>query len=171
MDEWNATPPAHGVFFECLRIALYAAQRRLVAEKATHQFHRARNYFTRGSAPALRHFWVVKPINISTKCSLADARNQLTGSDGHAPEISHKRGGPTSRGGALNRATLIRALRHGSKRASPCEKGQPNSRDRTALTHHFRDAPDEPTTGFLVPTAVAMQLRSPPNFSAAPMWR
>jgi hypothetical protein len=41
MDEWNATPPAHGVFFECLRIALYAAQRRLVAEKATHQFHRA----------------------------------------------------------------------------------------------------------------------------------
>lgn len=82
MDEWNATPPANGIFFECLRIALYAAQRRLVAEKATHQFHRARNYFTRGSAPALRHFWVVKPINISTKCSLADARNQLTGVGG-----------------------------------------------------------------------------------------
>jgi hypothetical protein len=125
MDEWNATPPANGIFFECLRIALYAAQRRLVAEKATHQFHRARNYFTRGSAPALRHFWVVKPINISTKCSLADARNQLTGSDGHAPEISHKRGGPTSRGGALNRATLIRALRHGSSGLPLARKGSP----------------------------------------------
>jgi hypothetical protein len=73
MDQRNATPLAYGVFLECLGIALYAAQRRLMAEKATHQFHRARNCFPRGSA-ALRHFWVAKPINISTKCWSAGAR-------------------------------------------------------------------------------------------------